>query len=353
MPAPKTKLPKGVRFQRYVLKSTGEVVRYGYYGKGKDAVRLGRADDPEFFSNLAAALKREPKANSMRYLVHRYRQSREFQSLRSRTQSDYLMQLDKVVAEFGELSLRAMSDRSVAQYIYAWRDRLASSPRQADYAVQVLKALLSWGVKRGFLEYNRAAGVERLYSTDRREKSWSDEQITAFLESAPEPLRRALILAVETGQRQGDLLVLPWSSVKGDVIELRQSKTNQPVAIPVSATLRDCLAASPRSDSTTILTRSDGKPWEPRGNGFRAAWRDACKSAGVSGVTFHDLRGTFVTRRLAEGWNTMEVAICTGHSLRDLRMLDSYADRGKVASAMARRVADRLAENEAATKTSK
>jgi integrase len=40
-------------------------------------------------------------------------------------------------------------------------------------------------------------------------------------------------------------------------------------------------------------------PWDPKGNGFRAAWRDACKAAVVTGVTFHDLRGTFATRRMA------------------------------------------------------
>jgi integrase len=64
----------------------------------------------------------------------------------------------------------------------------------------------------------------------------------------------------------------------------------------------------------------------------------------VTGVTFHDLRGTFVTRRLADGWTTHEVASCTGHSLRDLAMLDAYADRGTIADAIATRIAERNAK---------
>jgi len=46
-----------------------------------------------------------------------------------------------------------------------------------------------------------------------------------------------------------------------------------------------------------------------------------------------------VTRRLAAGWTTQEVAMCTGHSLRDLSMLDTYADRDTIAQATATRLA--------------
>ena len=92
-----------------------------------------------------------------------------------------------------------------------------------------------------------------------------------------------------------------------------------------------------------MLTTAAGLPWNSDGNGFRPAWRKTCQKAGVTGVTFHDLRGTFVTRKLAAGWSTTEVAMCTGHSLQDLAMLDSYADRGAIASASAERVAERFA----------
>jgi len=46
-----------------------------------------------------------------------------------------------------------------------------------------------------------------------------------------------------------------------------------------------------------------------------------------------------VTRRLSQGWTTQEVAMCTGHSLRDLASLDTYADRGIIADAAALRLA--------------
>ena len=63
--------------------------------------------------------------------------------------------------------------------------------------------------------------TERLYHADRSEKIWSEQHLAAFMAVASEPLQRALVLALETGQRQGDLLILPWSSFDGAWIRLR------------------------------------------------------------------------------------------------------------------------------------
>jgi len=75
--------------------------------------------------------------------------------------------------------------------------------------------------------------------------------------------------------------------------------------------------------SPIILTNSDGKPWTS--DGFRASWRKACAAAGVRGVTFHDLRGTAVTRLAIAGATEAEIATITGHSLRSVRaILDTH-----------------------------
>lgn len=340
----KGSLPKGVNLVWKTLR-TGERVRYGYFGRGPGAVALGREGAPEFFERLAAAMRHEPAGGTVKHLIWRYRKSPEYGRLSPRSRADYAQQLDRIEAKFGALSLRAMAAREITRHIWTWRDTMAKSPRRADYVIQVFKVLLSWGVKRGLLDHNRAAGVGRLYHADRRDSVWTDDQVAAFRSAASEPLKRALTLAMETGQRQGDLLVLPWGSVQGGVLRLRQHKTGARVAVPISPALNACLDAAPRGRAVNILTRPDGLPWDPKGNGFRAAWRDACKAAGVTGVTFHDLRGSFVTRRLAAGWTTQEVAMCTGHSLRDLASLDTYADRGSVADASAERIAQRTREN--------
>jgi integrase len=67
----------------------------------------------------------------------------------------------------------------------------------------------------------------------------------------------------------------------------------------------------------------DGRPWTS--DGFRASWGKACARAGVTGVTFHDLRGTAVTRLAIAGSTEAEIATITGHSLQSVRaILDAH-----------------------------
>jgi integrase len=163
----------------------------------------------------------------------------------------------------------------------------------------------------------------RLYrGGGRAEKVWTTADEAAFLARAPAHLHLALLLALWTGQRQGDLLRLPWSGYDGTHIRLRQRKTGRPVEIPVGKPLKIKLDATPKR-STIILTNSDGKPWTS--DGFRASWGKACKAAGVVGVTFHDLRGTAVTRLALKECTEAEIAAITGHSLRGVRaILDTH-----------------------------
>jgi integrase len=202
---------------------------------------------------------------------------------------------------------------------------MAHSPRQADYAWMVLMRLLSWARARGLTLYRPPERVERLYHADRAEKIWSEQNIAAFLAVASDPLQRAMVLALETGQRQGDLLVLPWSAYDGTWIRLRQGKTGRQVNIPVTRRLRAVLENSPRT-ATVILTNKRGIAWRP--NRFRKVWGDATRKALVTDRTFHDLRGTAVTRLAEAECSHAEIAAITGHSMRDVgTILDKYLAR--------------------------
>jgi integrase len=335
-------LPKHVWFQPKRL-ADGTLVHYGFYGRGPGSERLGREGSAEFHERLAAVLRREPEDGRVEKLIWKYKTSKEFEKLRPRTQADYRKQLDKISARFGKLRIEAMRAPEMAEHIYNWRDKLAeTSPRQADYAISVLAAMLAWSVKRGLITHNRAAGVGDVYTADRRQKTWSTDAQAAFLKAADEPMQRAFVLAVETGLSQEDLLVLPWTAVAEHVIVSKRLKNGTPVAIPVSPELAAVLKAIPRDRSLTVLTKADGLPWDPKGNGLRAAFREARIASSVDGLTFHDLRGTFITRRRTAGWTAEEVALCSGHKIAGEQGAQSaYADRATIALANALRLAER------------
>jgi hypothetical protein len=75
--------------------------------------------------------------------------------------------------------------------------------------------MLTWAVANGHLKTSQLFGFRRLYHSDRWEKIWLPEHIAAFMDVAPIELQRALIIALHSGQRQGDILRLPWSSYDG------------------------------------------------------------------------------------------------------------------------------------------
>jgi len=135
----------------------------------------------------------------------------------------------------------------------------------------ILGAVLSWPLDRDLVVANPCQRGGRLYRGSRRDKIWTFDDELAFLYRAPRHLHLALQLGLWTGQRQGDLLRLTWSSCDGKRITLKQSKTGVPVIIPVGSPLKATLDATPKR-SPIVLVNSDGKPWTP--NGFRFSWRN-------------------------------------------------------------------------------
>jgi integrase len=157
---------------------------------------------------------------------------------------------------------------------------------------------------------------------ERADKIWGEQEIAAMLDATADEIKLALILALWTGQRQGDLLRLPWSAYDGSHIRLRQSKTGRRIVTPAGTPLKALLDTTERR-GPLILTNSYGRPWTS--DGFRTSWSKARDRAAVSGLTFHDLRGTAVVRLAIAGAIVPQIATFTGHSLKDVEaILDAH-----------------------------
>ena len=304
----------------------GTLRTYWYAWKGGPPL-CGEPGTPEFMASYNEAISRKvvPPRGTLLSVLQQYQASEDFRALADSTRRSYVPLITRIEKRFGDFPLSALTDRRSRGIFMGWRDQLAGSAgrRQADYGWTVLARVLSWSCDRGLVAANPCERGGRLYrGGGRAEKIWTAADEAAFLERAPAHLHLPLLLALWTGQRQGDLLRLPWSGYNGKHVRLRQSKTGTRVVIPIGEPLKIKLDATPKR-STIILTNSDGKPWTS--DGFRASWAKACKAAGVVGVTFNDLRGTAVTRLALAGCTEAEIATITGHSLRGVRaVLDSH-----------------------------
>jgi hypothetical protein len=195
----------------------GRIVTYYYAWKGGPALR-GAPGSPEFIAayNEAVAHRAAPPKGAMLTLLRAFQRSQDFLGLAPRTRSDYIAKIRSIEKKFGDFPLGALTDRRARGVFMGWRDDLArTSRRQADYAWVVLARVLSWGVDRGLIAANPCEKGGRLYRGSRADKVWTADDEAAFLARAPAHLHLPLLLALWTGQRQGDLLRLPWSAYDG------------------------------------------------------------------------------------------------------------------------------------------
>jgi integrase len=200
-----------------------------------------------------------------------------------------------------------------------WRDQIAmKSPREADCHASILQVILSWAWDRRRIPAHPLERPGRVWQCTRVDRIWSDDDEKALL-AMPRHLRLPGMLALYTGQREGEILRLTWSAYDGKSIRLQQGKHGRRVAIPVTGALKAGLDATPR-DAVTACVTSRGTPWTL--DGFKSAWG----MEKHAGLTFHDLRGTAVTRLARAGCTTPEIDSITGHSLKAVEtILDRHS----------------------------
>lgn len=219
---------------------------YWYAWKGGPRLE-GEPGTPAFEASYRRAIRRRNQArhgDTLAGLAAAYRASPEFENRSASTLREWSRHLDMIQADDGPLAIASLpvtglGDPRVRQHLLAWRDQWRATPRKADYAMQVLSAVLSWAVDRGTLAVNVLIGHKGLYASDRADQIWSDEEIARFVEAAPSPEVGYIVrLACLTGLRRGDLVRLEWDHV-GDiaiVIEPNKSRRRRPgkaVTIPL------------------------------------------------------------------------------------------------------------------------
>lgn len=272
------------------------------------------------YHRLTRAREDAPGKGNVAELIREYLKSPAYKRLRPSTQKSYDWAINKIEDEFYDMPIRALGEKGARKILLEWRDSFASTPRAADMVMAVLSKIIAFAVDREDIAKHPLEKVEKLADSSRRDKIWTDEQVAAFKAKAPARMVLALELARWTGQRQGDLLALTWSAYDGTHITLRQSKTGARVRVKVAQELNALLDAEKATRdankvaAVTILTNRMGQPYK---EGFRSSWAKACELAGVKGVTFHDLRGTFITLAHREGSSIREIAEVTGHSEKD------------------------------------
>ena len=202
------------------------------------------------------------------------------------------------------------------------RDR---SPATVNRELQVLSKVFSMAYDNGLVETNPMRRVHKLREAPARERYLTDEEETRLLSvlvGRRAHLRPIVVVALQTGMRQGEILGLKWAHVDFEqkTIYVAHTKTGRPRRIPMSkpveVEIRSLKDAS--ADEHVFSYAGTGLKLTT----FRHAWEGACKQAGIFGLRFHDLRHTFATRLRAKGVHEMDIMTLLGHTT--LQMTSRY-----------------------------
>lgn len=244
----------------------------------------------------------EPVKGTIAGLVQQWKASEAFKAQGERTKADARKHLDVIVADLGDMRIRALEARRARKVLLDWRLRYKATPRTADHYMDALAKMLVWARDEGHTSADPLRRWKRLYSVDRSEIVWKAEEIEAVCAQAEPELQLAILLAAYSGLRQGDLLTLTWSSIGPKAITRRTRKKGRVVDVPITRTLRKILALCDQG-SPYLLTK-DGAPWKAstlakRFSLARAAAAKACPS--IKGKRWHDFRGTYATELARSG----------------------------------------------------
>jgi integrase len=267
---------------------------------------------------------------------------------------------------FGAVAMVAQIEKAdVIEALDIWALEGASlAVRAARY--RALQAALAFAERSGWIDHSPARRLSVARAEPRKRRA-TDQEIAALVATADRlaadtgnpdyaHVGTAIVAAVWTAQRQGDLLACSLGSQlvpampapAGRASEpaqparllFQQSKTGARVGPPLMLPLAHRLAGrttGPLVPFQEGAGKGGGKGgnrskpleqashWKP--DHFRHRWAEIRAAAGVSDLTFGDLRDTAITRLYEAGANALQIASWSGHSLKTVhQILEHYID---------------------------
>lgn len=284
-------------------------------------------DTPEFDkaywairSGKAEALQ-APQAQTWADLIKAYRAHPKFTKLAPRTRKSYIDVLDRIVTANGGKSVRGTS-RADVRAIHA---KYASTPRKADWMIQVLSILFNFAKRTLDWEVvNPAEGIE-LYGAQREFEPWPEWMVKAA-GTAPEAVRTAVELILGTGQRPGAAVSMRRDQIAGEWMTVVDEKANETIEVYCPAPLVAYAAALPKRGAHFIpknLTEAVG--YSNVEKAFRK-WREGLGER-AKPYSLHGLRKLAIIRLAEAGCTDAQIQAITNQSAEMVAFYRKRANR--------------------------
>ncbi len=251
----------------------------------------------------------------------------------------YRQIIKQLIPFFGKFHLNQISVALAKQYRQQRRGDDAAhrgkkvSPATINRELAVLRNSLNVAVENELLRFNPLAGQGKLFSKENeRQYIYTDAEIAALIAEATEPLKSFIVLALNTGAREGEVMGLRWSEIdlSKRIITLTaiRTKGNRTRTIYMNDAVHRLLSerklhrdiirqkneakGKPKDEGTEYVfpNPSTGRPYR----WISHEWKELLEKAKVNPAgRFHDLRHTWATRQAENGTPQADIRDMLGH----------------------------------------
>lgn len=226
---------------------------------------------------------------------------------------------------FGGWKVQDIRALDLERYVTARREH-GAAPATILYELSILRHGLTLAVDLGLLPARPK--FPRIKPDNTRTGFFEREEVDTLLPLLPDYLRPVIRAAYHTGWRvASELLPMTWAQVDLDAgvirLEPGTTKNGRGRSFPLEGALREVFTL--QRALTDALQRETGRvvPWVFHHDGtpirdFRAAWKTACRAAGLGGRIPHDLRRSAVRDLIRAGVSEGVAMELTGHRTRSV-----------------------------------
>lgn len=278
-------------------------------------------------------------------------------SVRETTYAGYLSIIEHHLSPLGDYKLAEVTNAIIQAHLQREARGPGNEGGLGEKSLINIKAFLNLifnqAVRNGYIMRNPVPGVKIPKAGKKETIALSVEQQHALLKAAreyPKPIMFAVVFALYTGCRRGEVMGLQWKDVDFDegVIHISKQLNRKPNIDDPDGKKTDIKITEPKTKSSVrdiymfpsfakefaeykqkmIKWKSENKfvhseedfvfvgvrntPIEPRV--FYKYYEEVMKNAGIEDANFHTLRHTFATRCIENGMDILMVAKTLGHS---------------------------------------
>ena len=267
-----------------------------------------------------------------------------------------------ILPKWGKRRLSSITKRDIAAFLDDLADRV---PVAANRTLSLLKSMSGWACRRGLVDVNPFAGIEKPAEETPRDRVLDSVEIAALmtaLDGESYPVKQLVTVLLLTGARRTEVAEMRWSEVDLGARVWRlpavRAKNGREHTLPLPDKVVDLLRGLPRFEGAEYVFSFHGGKRPVTNFNWKARLDEGVARAfgkDVPAFTLHDLRRTCASGMAEIGIAPHIVEACLNHKSGTIRGVASvynrYSYRAEMLAALttwSRRV-DEIASGETAS----